>query len=130
MIMISAGKLAEILKAELVGDDSLELTAVSKIEEATSDEISFIANSAYFKHLPESEAGAVILDHIPDGEEGKRTYLITPEPYRAFLATLHHFHPTLDHSTPVFTKVLMLLLTCRSPKGLQSVRCVWLNPGL
>jgi UDP-3-O-[3-hydroxymyristoyl] glucosamine N-acyltransferase len=100
MSMITAGELAGLLNAELVGDASLELVSVSKIEEAACDEITFIANKAYIKHLGNTQAGAVILDHIPVGEEGKRTYLITSEPYRAFLATLNHFHPEIERPAP------------------------------
>ncbi len=110
MNQITAHELAKLLNAELVGDESLELVAVSKIEEASSNEITFIANKAYYKHLAATQAGAVILDHIPDGEEGKRTYLLTSEPYRAFLATLNHFHPEIErpaagiHDSAVISK--------------------------
>ena len=90
---IKAGELAAKLGAELVGDPSVEITGVGKIEDARGDEITFIANKNYFKYLPESNAGAVILDSIPEEEREKRTYLITQDPYRAFLMTLHHFHP-------------------------------------
>jgi UDP-3-O-[3-hydroxymyristoyl] glucosamine N-acyltransferase len=100
MSNISAGKLAELLNAELVGDESLELVAVSKIEEADNNEVTFVSNKAYYKHVASTRAGAVIIDRIPDGEEGKRTYLITPEPYKAFLATLHSFHPDIERPVP------------------------------
>ncbi len=97
---ISAGELAKQLNAELVGDASLQLTGVSKIEEASGDEITFIANKTYLKYLPDTHAGAVILETIPDGEAERRTYFVTPEPYRAFLATLHHFHPEVERPAP------------------------------
>ncbi|MBZ0266054.1 UDP-3-O-(3-hydroxymyristoyl)glucosamine N-acyltransferase [bacterium] len=87
----TVGELAALINAKFAGDASLEITGVAKIEEATGDQITFVANPKYRKHLSTTKAGAVILDEQPDGIEG--TYLITNQPYQAFLAILNYFHP-------------------------------------
>ncbi len=89
--MITADKLAQIIEAEVAGDGSLELNGVAKIESANPDEVSFVANVSYRKFLDTTRAGAVIVDHPP--EEGDAVYLVTADPYGAFLKALHVFHP-------------------------------------
>ena len=88
---VTAGDLAALIGAEIVGDPSLELTGVAKIEEAGDGEIAFVANPTYRKFLADTKASAAIVDEAP--EDGASTYLVTPEPYRAFLKVLRHFHP-------------------------------------
>ncbi|MBS1262460.1 MAG: UDP-3-O-acylglucosamine N-acyltransferase [Calditrichaeota bacterium] len=90
---VTAAALAELIGAELVGDGSLPLDGVAKIEDAGERKVTFIANRNYLKYLPETGAGAVILASIPEGEEGRRSYLVTDDPYAGFVKVLRHFHP-------------------------------------
>ncbi|HEB84991.1 MAG TPA: UDP-3-O-(3-hydroxymyristoyl)glucosamine N-acyltransferase, partial [Bacteroidetes bacterium] len=62
---ITAGQLAEQIGARVLGDESLELDGVAKIEEAGPREVTFVANPAYRKYLAKTRAGAVILAGEP-----------------------------------------------------------------
>jgi len=88
---ITASELGILIGAEVVGDSDVILEGVAKIEEATPSEITFVANKGYRKFLESSKAAAVILDEVP--EDKKATYLVTSEPYMAFLKALRFFHP-------------------------------------
>lgn len=90
---ITAKELAAMLQAEVVGNDDLVLHGVAKIEDATEAEVSFVANPAYKKYLDTCEAGAVIVSEVPEAK--RATYLVTEDPYRAFLAALNYFHPAV-----------------------------------
>ncbi len=92
-MIITAKELAEKLQAKLVGNGALELVNVAKIEQARSNEVSFIANPAYRKHLGITSAGAIIINEVPAEAEKEFTYLVTDDPYGAFLKTLILFHP-------------------------------------
>ncbi len=89
---ITAKELAVIIGAELIGDQDIVLEGVAKIEEATPSDVTFVANPSYKKYLKSSNAAAVILKDLPD--EKIATYLVTEEPYNAFLVALKHFHPS------------------------------------
>ena len=54
------GELAEILEVELKGDSSKELSGMGSLENATNEEISFIAKKSYKSELANTKAGAVI----------------------------------------------------------------------
>jgi UDP-3-O-[3-hydroxymyristoyl] glucosamine N-acyltransferase len=88
---ITAKELAVIIGAEVVGDQDIVLEGVAKIEEATPSDVTFVANPSYKKYLKISDAAAVILKELPD--EKKATYLVTSDPYSAFLEALKYFHP-------------------------------------
>jgi len=92
---ITAGELAKKLGAVVVGNPDVAIEGIAKIEEATSSDVSFVANSAYRKYLDSTAAGAVIVDEPLEG--GSATYLVTPEPYVTFLKTLKIFHPESPH---------------------------------
>ncbi len=93
-MIVTAGRLAEAIGAEVHGDSNLELTGIARIEEASSTEVSFLANPKYRKYLDKSLAGAIILAEVPD--EGTATWLVAPEPYIAFVKALRVFYPELQ----------------------------------
>ncbi|MBD3166080.1 UDP-3-O-(3-hydroxymyristoyl)glucosamine N-acyltransferase [bacterium] len=99
MNKITTAELARALKATLHGDESLELKDVAKIEEAGPDDVTFVANPAYMKHLATTHAGAVILKEVPN-EPHKFTCIVSDDPYRAFLSALQLFHPPADLPAP------------------------------
>ncbi len=87
----TARELADRIGAEVVGDPDVLIEGVAKIEEASPQDVTFVSNPAYRKHLQNSRAAAVIIDSAPEG--GNATFLVTAEPYLAFLKALRLFHP-------------------------------------
>ena len=76
-------QIAEILNAELVGDDSLSISRIATLENAKSDEISFLANKKYRAQLAATNAGAVILSE-KDAELSPGNKIIVANPYLAY----------------------------------------------
>lgn len=76
-------QIAEILNAELVGDDSLSISRIATLENANGDEISFLANKKYRSQLTQTAAGAVILSE-KDAPYFEGNKLIVADPYLAY----------------------------------------------
>jgi UDP-3-O-[3-hydroxymyristoyl] glucosamine N-acyltransferase len=76
-------ELAQLLDAELDGDPSQEIRALSTIQSAGKADLTFIANPAYKKYLSSTLAGAVLLNtDLAEGFAGNK--LIVKNPYLAY----------------------------------------------
>jgi len=80
----------------VVGDAERELVGVATLEDATPDEISFLANPKYEKALRTTSAGAVIVSNDQQIPEGL-TALRTADPYAAITAVMVHIHGYRRH---------------------------------
>ncbi len=58
---ISAFKVAEILDGEVVGDGSIEVSGLSKIDDGKENTLSFLANPAYTQYIYTTAASLVIV---------------------------------------------------------------------
>jgi len=76
-------ELAEVLSAELRGDGSAEITGLATLQEATLGQLSFLANKAYQRYLPDSNATAVIISHS-DASSFSGNALILDNPYLGY----------------------------------------------
>ncbi len=94
-ISLTTAQLAEKIGARLEGDKTLLIDSAAPVETAEPNQISFIANSLYEKHLSLSKAGAVVLNNEMDSQ-GK-TVLRHPNPYLAFAKILDLLYPD-DHT--------------------------------
>ena len=91
---LSAEQIAQHLGLELKGDGQHLFRAMAPLTDAKSDELSFLDNSKYVKHLKNTKAGGIILrsselDKVPDGV----VCFITDMPYVAFAHALSLFYP-------------------------------------
>lgn len=76
-------ELAQMLGAELRGDPSQEIRALSTIQSAGKNDLTFIANPAYKKYLASTQAGAMLLNaDLADAFAGNK--LIVNNPYLAY----------------------------------------------
>ncbi len=76
-------ELATRVNAEVVGDPSHEIIALSTLQSATQKDLSFIANPAYKKFLASTKAGALLVN--PDfAKEYSGNKLIVKNPYLAY----------------------------------------------
>ena len=90
-VSLTTAQLAEKIGARLEGDKTLLIDSAAPVETAEPNQISFIANSLYEKHLSLSKAGAVVLNNEMDSQ-GK-TVLRHPNPYLAFARILDLLYP-------------------------------------
>lgn len=100
-------EIAKLINGEIKGDADKEITNVGKIENAASDEITFIANPAYEKYFSSTHAGAVIVSKSflePESqskdeaiEKHEAPVIIkVDDPYLSFLKILEQFSPKTE----------------------------------
>lgn len=75
--------LAEHTGATVVGDEHYQISGLSTLQKATSEELSFLANKLYQKDLTITAAGCVIL-HPNEGSSYHGNKLVTEDPYYTF----------------------------------------------
>ena len=84
----SVEQIASFLHGEVIGDGSIKVSNLSKIDDGKPGTLSFLANSKYTHHIYETKASAVLVrrDFIPE-QEVKTTLIKVDDPY-ACLALL------------------------------------------
>lgn len=93
-------QLAERLQARIDGDAAVIVRGCASIDSAGPDEITFVANKKYVRHLETTRAAAVLIDDktpCPDHV----TRLICDDPYFAFRNALIEFVGFRDHPQPM-----------------------------
>jgi UDP-3-O-[3-hydroxymyristoyl] glucosamine N-acyltransferase len=93
---MNLGELAKRIDAQLVGDASIEITAVATLDDAKPGDVSFLHNPRYAKQLFTTKASAVIV--APNVNAEGVALLKSKEPYFAYrqaVVALHGFrvHP-------------------------------------
>ncbi|MGH2574760.1 MAG: UDP-3-O-(3-hydroxymyristoyl)glucosamine N-acyltransferase [Ignavibacteria bacterium] len=92
-------EIAGLLKGELLGNPELEIKNIGKIENAKSDEITFIANPLYEKYFYTTKAAAVIVSKnftpLNSGNSLKKkiSLIKVDDPYLSFLNLLKIISP-------------------------------------
>jgi UDP-3-O-[3-hydroxymyristoyl] glucosamine N-acyltransferase len=85
-------ELAELLGARLVGDPECLITGINTLDEATSADLSFLANARYLDAMKRSKAGAICVDSsaplLPNCN-----YLISDNPSATFQKAAEFFLP-------------------------------------
>lgn len=92
-------KIAEIIGAAFNGEN-IEIVGINTLKEATSNEVSFIANTKYIKDMQSSKAAAIIVDEttkdfIPDG----CVALVVEQTYWAMATLSKYFAPVIEDNT-------------------------------
>jgi len=90
---ILLGKLADILEAELHGDENCRIDRIATLQSAGSGSISFLANHHYRAHLAKTCASAVILSPA-DLPECPVFSLVSKNSYLAYAKTASLLNPT------------------------------------
>jgi UDP-3-O-[3-hydroxymyristoyl] glucosamine N-acyltransferase len=97
-------ELAGFADAEIAGegDPDRVFRDVAPLDQATSQEISFLDNKRYLDQMAASRAGACIIEprfaeRAPEG----MILLLTPKPYRAYALVAQAFYPPVPHAEGV-----------------------------
>ncbi|MDY0205010.1 MAG: UDP-3-O-(3-hydroxymyristoyl)glucosamine N-acyltransferase [Pseudomonas sp.] len=86
-------QLADILGAELRGDADKIIVGLSTLHDASSNELSFLANAHYRKQLEHTQAGAILLS-AADAADYSGNSLVAADPYLAYAKLSHYFDRT------------------------------------
>ncbi|GAX59528.1 UDP-3-O-[3-hydroxymyristoyl] glucosamine N-acyltransferase [Candidatus Scalindua japonica] len=79
-------QISEIIGGKVLGDGNLIVTGVSSIENAEKGDISFIKNERLVSKVLQTNASAVVSHRLI--EESKKTFIITDNPFLAFIKLL------------------------------------------
>ncbi|MEW6571726.1 MAG: UDP-3-O-(3-hydroxymyristoyl)glucosamine N-acyltransferase [Nitrospirota bacterium] len=82
--------IASLVKGKIIGDEDLEITGVSGIQEAREGDITFISSKKYVKDIAQCRASCVMLKESIAGIN--LTQLVVPNPYFAFAKLLEYFY--------------------------------------
>ena len=86
-------KIAEVVGGEIIGEESVTISGLAKIQEAKDGDLTFLSNPKYLKFLNQTQASAVIVP--PEIEKQEGLSLIRVEnPYFGFLKAVELFYPT------------------------------------
>jgi len=93
-------EIAAWLHGEVVGDGTLQVERVAKIEEADQHSISFLANPKYERYLETTDAAAILVSkkHLGDKlpHRAGLAFIKVDDPYVAFLNVLKKLTPSVD----------------------------------
>jgi UDP-3-O-[3-hydroxymyristoyl] glucosamine N-acyltransferase len=76
-------EIAEYTGSKVVGDSKSIVDNINTLEKASSNSLSFFANSKYIKHLKASKAGAILV-HKSFKITDEKNYLVSEDPYLAY----------------------------------------------
>jgi UDP-3-O-[3-hydroxymyristoyl] glucosamine N-acyltransferase len=89
----TVGQIAALLDGEVNGDDTLKISRLDKIEDATVGSISFLSNLKYEPFLYTTGASAVIVDRsFSPREPVSATLILVENSYSAFTRLLEEYH--------------------------------------
>ena len=88
--VFTLGELARQVDAELRGPAELPISGLAALQDAGPQQLTFLANAHYRKHLAECRAGAVLLTPA-DAEGYAGAALVLANPYLAFAQLSHLF---------------------------------------
>jgi UDP-3-O-[3-hydroxymyristoyl] glucosamine N-acyltransferase len=86
------GEIAQVIDAELVGDPLCRVSGVATLKNASSDELTFLANPRYTKYLKTTTAAAVVLS-AEAAADCPVNCLISNNPYLAYVKAVRYLNP-------------------------------------
>ncbi|WP_417517415.1 UDP-3-O-(3-hydroxymyristoyl)glucosamine N-acyltransferase [Marinobacter sp.] len=87
------GEIAKALGAELRGDPEIRVSGLATLQAAGPEQISFLANPTYAKHLADTRAAAIIISPAAAGD-GQTNVLLLDNPYLGYARLSHWFDPS------------------------------------
>ncbi len=94
MAAIKISEIADLISAEIIGNENTEITGVAKINEAGKGELTYLYLDKYAGFLETTQAAAVIVGKGFPTERKDITYLVHPNPHWAFVQVLRKFFDT------------------------------------
>jgi UDP-3-O-[3-hydroxymyristoyl] glucosamine N-acyltransferase len=89
-------ELAAVAGAKLApgGDPERGIVDVASLEAAGPEDVTFLDNRRYLRHLSNSRAGACLLQpQLAERAPSGMALLLSEQPYRAYALIAHHFYP-------------------------------------
>ncbi len=97
---ITLKALAEIIKAEYLGDPDHLITGFNEIHRVGKGDVVFVDHPKYYTKALESQATTIIINKKVECPEGK-ALIIVEEPFTAFNTLTQHFQPKQYSALPI-----------------------------
>ncbi|TYB76740.1 UDP-3-O-(3-hydroxymyristoyl)glucosamine N-acyltransferase [Bizionia gelidisalsuginis] len=89
----TAEQIADILEGEILGNPSVEVSKLSKIEEGVEGALTFLANPKYTSHIYNTKASIVIVNKSFNPEkEVTPTLIMVDDAYKSFSKLLEYYN--------------------------------------
>ena len=92
---VSIKWLSNLIGAEIVGNDQLEIAGVNEIHQVEKGDVVFVDHPKYYDTCLNSAASCIIINHkevnIPEG----KALLFCADPFEAYLTIVKHFKPLI-----------------------------------
>jgi UDP-3-O-[3-hydroxymyristoyl] glucosamine N-acyltransferase len=89
----SALEIASVLQGEIVGDNGVKVSTLSKIEEGMPGSITFLSNLKYESHLYNTQASIVIVNKgFQPEKEVNPTLIYVEDAYKSFTKMLNYYN--------------------------------------
>ena len=99
----TASQIANLVQGEVEGDGNVSVNSFGKIEEATSGQLSFLANPKYEEFLYNTNASVIIINKSFDLKESvKATLIRVPDAYTAFATLLGKYQEIVQQQLTGF----------------------------
>ena len=94
----SLNELAKEVNGEVIGDSSLQISAIGTIQHSSPGCITFLANPKYKKYLNKTSASAIIVS--PEFKDKIKSGIVVNDPYLAYakISSLYQKYPNLYDS--------------------------------
>ena len=104
--------IAKIINAKVIGNEKLQISNISTLEDATSKDMTFIDNPKYIKKINKTAASACIVsDRINIKRPKDIVFLVSKDPYLAYSEAVNIFYPErnkINKNKPVLSKDIKL----------------------
>ena len=95
--MMTVREIASFLDGDVVGNASLEIAGIAKIEDAKAGELTFLSNPKYEKFLESTNASTVIVSRSLDISKHRKlppSIIRVEDAYASFVIAIQKFSPS------------------------------------
>ncbi|OJW68393.1 MAG: UDP-3-O-(3-hydroxymyristoyl)glucosamine N-acyltransferase [Candidatus Amoebophilus sp. 36-38] len=98
-MVFTINEIAHLLEGKVVGDDSLKIDKLCKIQEAVPGSITFLANPSYEKYLYTTQASVIIINkNFQPARPISASLILVEDPYLSFTKLLTKYESLLNVS--------------------------------
>ncbi|MFC1661614.1 UDP-3-O-(3-hydroxymyristoyl)glucosamine N-acyltransferase [Gemmatimonadota bacterium] len=97
---LTAMEVAQLVGGRLEGNPDIRVRGIAPLDQATGEELGFLAQGRYLRHLDTTQAESVLVgEALAHRAEGVAARVVVPDAYAALARLLQHFFP-LDAPPP------------------------------
>lgn len=112
---VTAKWIAELIEADIIGDESVEATGINELHKVKSGDIVFVDHPKYYDSCLKSAATFVIINDKTVTKPADKVLLYSDKPFDAYLKIVRHFRPFTAASSMIDPSAVIGKNTIISP---------------